>query len=45
VARFEPDEQAGMEDAIARAADAVEVWISDGLARVMNTFNRAEDNA
>jgi PTH1 family peptidyl-tRNA hydrolase len=45
LARFEPDEQAGMEDAIARAADAVEVWISDGLARVMNTFNRAEDNA
>ena len=25
LARFEPDEQAGMEDAIARAADAVEV--------------------
>jgi PTH1 family peptidyl-tRNA hydrolase len=45
LARFEPDEQAGMEDAIAQAADAVEVWISDGLARVMNTFNRAEDNA
>jgi peptidyl-tRNA hydrolase, PTH1 family len=44
LARFEPDEQAGIEDAIARAADAVEVWISDGLARVMNTFNRAEDN-
>ncbi|HKW02021.1 MAG TPA: aminoacyl-tRNA hydrolase [Vicinamibacterales bacterium] len=45
LARFEPDEQTGVEDAIARAADAVEVWISDGLARVMNTFNRAEDNA
>jgi PTH1 family peptidyl-tRNA hydrolase len=45
LARFEPDEQAGMEDAIARAADAVEVWISDGLARVMNTFNRADDHA
>jgi PTH1 family peptidyl-tRNA hydrolase len=44
LARFEPDERAGIEDAIARAADAVEVWISDGLARVMNTFNRAEDN-
>ena len=45
LARFEPDEQAGIEDAIARAADAVESWIVDGLARVMNTFNRAEDNA
>jgi len=44
LARFEPDEQAGIEDAIARAADAVETWIVDGLARVMNTFNRAEDN-
>jgi PTH1 family peptidyl-tRNA hydrolase len=45
LARFEPDEQAGIDDAIARAADAVEIWIADGLARVMNTFNRAEDNA
>ena len=44
LARFEPNEQAGIEDAIARAADAVELWIADGLARVMNTFNRAEDN-
>ena len=44
LARFEADERPGMQDAIARAADAVEVWISDGLARVMNTFNRAEDN-
>jgi PTH1 family peptidyl-tRNA hydrolase len=44
LARFEPDEQPGIEDAIARAADAVEVWIADGLARMMNTFNRAEDN-
>lgn len=44
LARFEPDERSGMEDAIARAADAVELWISDGLARVMNIFNRVEDN-
>ena len=44
LARFEPDERAGVEDAITRAADAVELWISDGLARVMNTFNRVEDN-
>ena len=26
---------------MARAADAVEVWISDGIARMMNVFNRA----
>jgi PTH1 family peptidyl-tRNA hydrolase len=44
LARFEPDEQSGIADAITRAADAVELWISDGLARVMNMFNRAEDN-
>jgi len=44
LARFEPDERPGIDDAIARAADAVEMWIWDGLARVMNTFNRADDN-
>jgi PTH1 family peptidyl-tRNA hydrolase len=44
LARFEPDERSGVDDAIARAADAVELWISDGLAKVMNTFNRVEDN-
>jgi len=44
LARFEPEEIPGIEDAIARAADAVETWVSDGLARMMNTFNRAEDN-
>ncbi len=44
LARFEPEERSGMDDAIARAADAVETWVSDGMARVMNTFNRAEDN-
>ena len=31
LARFEPDEQAGIEGAIARAADAVETWVADGL--------------
>ena len=43
LARFEPDELPGIEAAIARAADAVETWISDGLAKTMNVFNRAED--
>ena len=43
LARFEAEERSGMDDAITRAADAVELWISDGLARVMNTFNRVED--
>jgi peptidyl-tRNA hydrolase, PTH1 family len=39
-AEFEPEERPGIEAAIARAADAVETWISDGLAKMMNVFNR-----
>jgi PTH1 family peptidyl-tRNA hydrolase len=42
LARFEPDEFPGIADAIARGAEAVEMWITDGLAHVMNTFNRDE---
>jgi PTH1 family peptidyl-tRNA hydrolase len=45
LARFEPEERPGVEQMIARAADAVEMWVLDGLARMMNTFNRAEDSA
>jgi peptidyl-tRNA hydrolase, PTH1 family len=44
LARFEPDEMPGIEAAVARAADAVETWVSDGLAKAMNTFNRSDDN-
>jgi PTH1 family peptidyl-tRNA hydrolase len=43
LARFQPEELPGISDAIARGADAVEAWISDGLTRVMNTFNREEE--
>ncbi len=42
-AEFEPEERPGIEAAIARAADAVETWVSDGLAKVMNVFNRGEE--
>ena len=45
LARFEPEERPGIEDAIARAADAVETWVSDGLGRMMNVFNRVEDRS
>jgi PTH1 family peptidyl-tRNA hydrolase len=45
LAGFEAQERPGVENAIARAADAVETWVSDGLARMMNAFNRAEDSA
>ena len=41
--RFEPEETPGIEAAIARAADAVEMWIADGLAKTMNSFNRSEE--
>jgi peptidyl-tRNA hydrolase len=42
LARFEPDERSGIEDAITRAADAVERWLDDGLEKMMNIFNRAD---
>jgi peptidyl-tRNA hydrolase len=42
LARFEEDEQSGIERAISRAADAVELWQAQGLPAAMNTFNRAD---
>ena len=41
LARFEKDEQPGIEGGIARAADAVEAWTDQGFDTVMNAFNRA----
>ena len=43
LARFEPDELSGIDAAIARAADAVETWVSRGMPAMMNLFNRTED--
>jgi PTH1 family peptidyl-tRNA hydrolase len=40
---FTKDEQPGVHDAVARAADAAECWMLDGLAKTMNVFNRALD--
>ena len=34
-----------VDEAIARAADAAEMWVSEGVAKAMNTFNRAVDRA
>jgi PTH1 family peptidyl-tRNA hydrolase len=45
LAGFDPDEQAGVERAVARSADAVETWVHHGLAHMMNTFNRAPEDA
>ena len=43
LARFEREELPGIDAAIARAADAVEAWVSRGMAAMMNEFNRQED--
>ncbi len=42
LATFEPDEAPGIASAIARAAEAVQQWTAEGLAPMMNAFNRAE---
>jgi peptidyl-tRNA hydrolase, PTH1 family len=39
LARFEPDEAPAIREAIARAADAVERFLVDGIEPVMNAFN------
>ena len=43
LAGFEPGEQADIDRAIVRAADAAEMFATDGIVKVMNTFNRTED--
>ena len=37
--RFSPDERQAILDAVNRAADAVEVFVSEGIDTVMNRFN------
>lgn len=41
--RFEPDEREAVEAAVLRAAEAVEMFVTDGIERVMNVFNAAND--
>ena len=43
LSRFSPDEVGSVQAAIDRAADAVEVWIDGGITRVMNAFNRTDE--
>jgi peptidyl-tRNA hydrolase, PTH1 family len=40
---FDADERETIQAATLRAADAAEMFISEGIARVMNTFNAAND--
>jgi PTH1 family peptidyl-tRNA hydrolase len=42
LAKFDADERDTIADAIARAADAAEVFVSDGPSEAMNRFNRRE---
>ena len=41
--KFDRDERADVEAAIGRTADAVELFVTEGIAPVMNRFNRKED--
>jgi PTH1 family peptidyl-tRNA hydrolase len=43
LSKFDPDERDTIEAATLRAADAAEMFVSDGIERVMNTFNAAAD--
>jgi peptidyl-tRNA hydrolase, PTH1 family len=43
LATFDKDEQPIVAEAIARAADAADVFVSEGLGPMMNRFNRRED--
>ena len=42
LARFEDAEQETVRSTISRAADAVETFVSDGIAAMMSQFNRSE---
>ena len=39
LAKFEPDEREGLEEFIARAADAAEMFAVEGIQKVMNVYN------
>jgi PTH1 family peptidyl-tRNA hydrolase len=43
LSKFEADERPIIEAATLRAADAAEMFVSDGIERVMSTFNAATD--
>jgi peptidyl-tRNA hydrolase, PTH1 family len=43
--RFTPDEEAIIEAAIARAVEAIEVFVADGSSAAMNKYNRKDDKA
>jgi PTH1 family peptidyl-tRNA hydrolase len=44
LARFEPDERSVVDEAIARTADAAELFVADGVSAAMNTYNRKTED-
>lgn len=44
LSKFEAEERPVIEAATLRAADAAEMFVSEGIERVMSTFNAATDN-
>lgn len=43
LAKFAPEERGGVADMVERAAEAVELFVAEGVPPVMNQFNRKED--
>jgi PTH1 family peptidyl-tRNA hydrolase len=43
--KIDPSERPLVEDAVQRAADAVETFIAEGIVAAMNKFNRKDDKA
>ena len=43
LAKFDRDEREDVEAAVARAAEAVELFVAEGIGPVMNRYNRKED--
>jgi peptidyl-tRNA hydrolase len=43
LSRFSPEELPVVQAATDRAVYAVEMWIGEGVERVMNAFNRPEE--
>jgi PTH1 family peptidyl-tRNA hydrolase len=45
LATFDDDERDEVTNAMARAADAVETFLAEGIEAAMNLYNRAEDSS
>jgi PTH1 family peptidyl-tRNA hydrolase len=43
--KIDPSERPVIDEAIGRAADAVETFITEGIVAMMNMFNRKDDKA